>query len=895
MTARDRSLPQATLTGERTRPKLLAAGAFLLAVLAAVMPGSDRAALAQTANVVLVTSAGNVPIPLNGLYDSGVTLKNAIDGAVTVIAISDYKPLKIGLTVEVDWELMTITDLTPGSPATMTVQRPNPVLLHAAGTHVWANAAPVQISASGIADRDTGAKLAAGVDANLFEASGATLTQPIINTTVTSLTVSDWHPLLAGRTVRLDAEQMYVSSLNPGWLQDSGATLANDVGIYQTVIPITDQSKLKVGWTVRVDLELMYIEALTDGSPDTMTVQRAYGGDTPSTHDSGHPIFAASPTLAGTVDNSQPVIPITDKDLLKVGWIAQVGSELMYIEARTEGSPDTMTVERGYSGSLPSAHSSGKSVFAIAVALAGNVNETTTVIPITDQSQLVVGWVARVGTELMLIQGRTEGSPDTMTVQRAYGGSFATTHNSGESVFVERNTSANLSSAVQIYQTVVPISDRDLLQVGWTARVEGERMLITGLTDGSPDTMTVTRGYDNTPVSAHDSGGTVYSGLDRISVIRGYGGTIKATHNAGTLIYIDLRTLTVDSRALLSKDSVIRVGNEYMSIVELPEGDEDAIRVSRGERGSTAASHSTGDLIFDADGLGGYSFEVTTDSVPAYLQPVYARDGDLQRNTFVGSIEIGAECNNAVDDDGDWKINDGCPAMPGAETGAQCSNAIDDDGDGKINDGCPAVGAAETACADAIDNDGDGKINDGCPTVNGIPETGTKCNNAIDDDDDGKINDGCPGRTLYAPTLQVEGNSLQLSQATTGTEPGSTGSGTLATFTVWAKQLTLGTSLNLSNLVSVTLIDVSADVIPSALRSRQVRIVKCPDVDPAPDRVVNINDVYAIAQAAFAEPQPPYQPKYDIDSNAVVDIADVYSAAAFAFSVPALHCAPPPP
>jgi len=156
------------------------------------------------------------------------------------------------------------------------------------------------------------------------------------------------------------------------------------------------------------------------------------------------------------------------------------------------------------------------------------------------------------------------------------------------------------------------------------------------------------------------------------------------------------------------------------------------------------------------------------------------------------------------------------------------------------------------------------------------------------------INDGCPGRTLYSPSLQVTENSLQFSQTTTGTEPGSTGSGTLAIFTVQAKQLTIGTSLNLCALASVTLIDVSADVIPSALQSCQVKIVKCPDVDPIPNRVVNNNDVYTIAQAAFP-PKPPYQPKYDIDSNQTVNLNDVYIAAALYFLGPPLHCAPPPP
>jgi len=364
MPARDRSLPQATVTRKRTHPKLLATGAFLLAVLAAVMPGSDGVALAQTANVALVTSAGNQPIPLNGLYDSGVTLVNAVGKTATVIAISDYKPLKVGLTVEVvdedgatNSELMTITDLTPGSPATMTVQRPKPVS-HAANTHVWANAAPVQILVSNVGERDTGAKLAANVDNNKFENSGATLKE-LINTTVTSLTVSDLHPLLAGRTVRLDAEQMYVSSLNPGWLQDSGATLANDVGIYQTVIPITDQSKLKVGWIARVDFERMLITGLTDGSPDTMTVERGYGGDSAIEHISGSRIFASGATLEGAVDQTQTEILISDKDLLTVDKIARVDLELMHILTLTEGSPDRMTVSRGYLAAPPPLISTG--------------------------------------------------------------------------------------------------------------------------------------------------------------------------------------------------------------------------------------------------------------------------------------------------------------------------------------------------------------------------------------------------------------------------------------------------------------------------------------------------------------------------------------------------------
>ncbi|MCJ7491700.1 MAG: hypothetical protein MUP15_06070 [Dehalococcoidia bacterium] len=55
---------------------------------------------------------------------------------------------------------------------------------------------------------------------------------------------------------------------------------------------------------------------------------------------------------------------------------------------------------------------------------------------------------------------------------------------------------------------------------------------------------------------------------------------------------------------------------------------------------------------------------------------------------------------------------------------------------GGINDGCPASGAVETACKDAVDNDADTLINDGCAQVGRTAETGTECANDIDDDAD---------------------------------------------------------------------------------------------------------------------------------------------------------------
>jgi len=82
-----------------------------------------------------------------------------------------------------------------------------------------------------------------------------------------------------------------------------------------------------------------------------------------------------------------------------------------------------------------------------------------------------------------------------------------------------------------------------------------------------------------------------------------------------------------------------------------------------------------------------------------------------------GGAETGAQCNNALDDDGDLVVNDGCPAVSALEYAENCANNTDDDSDGKVNDGCYAVGHGN--CHDGVDNDSDGQTDGadaGCKT-----------------------------------------------------------------------------------------------------------------------------------------------------------------------------------
>ncbi len=94
---------------------------------------------------------------------------------------------------------------------------------------------------------------------------------------------------------------------------------------------------------------------------------------------------------------------------------------------------------------------------------------------------------------------------------------------------------------------------------------------------------------------------------------------------------------------------------------------------------------------------------------------------------------------------------DGALICAQGENGTNCTNNTDDNGDGKVNEGCPAFSTsgpaiAETSCTGAVDDDGDGRINDGCPAGT-LPTTqaSTESCNAKDDDCDGTVDETTAG------------------------------------------------------------------------------------------------------------------------------------------------------
>jgi len=172
--------------------------------------------------------------------------------------------------------------------------------------------------------------------------------------------------------------------------------------------------------------------------------------------------------------------------------------------------------------------------------------------------------------------------------------------------------------------------------------------------------------------------------------------------------------------------------------------------------------------VADCDGVGDYPTRVcclaTPDNCPTTSNPDQANhdadpDGDAcdvdddgdgfpdTKETARGSDPLDPQCTNATNNDSpdDTKVNDGCAKKAGAsESGTQCDNAVDDDADTWVNDGCPLAGTrgegSLVEVCDGLDNDADTQVDEGYPDTN--PGGPKDCMDAVDTDGDTLVNTG---------------------------------------------------------------------------------------------------------------------------------------------------------
>lgn len=301
-----------------------------------------------------------------------------------------------------------------------------------------------------------------------------------------------------------------------------------------------------------------------------------------------HGLRPTDVTLQAQALPTDTSLTISDKTPLKVGLIVELSyQEIMEITALSGDGPggvaDTMTVVRPLFGTATQTHAAGTVVFA---------DITRSDIKVTGLGPVDTGATLAVSVDSdafdssgALLVSAIDASATTINVsdatliytQRKIRIDSEKMKVSGVTLGVISNSGAALEETVTSdSQTVMKISDKTKLGVGWRARIEAlgappEEMLIVGLDGDGPggaqDTMTVIRG---SITGVLETGKPIYSGQDKATVQRGFDGTTAAAHGAGTGIDIDLRRMKISDDSLVGGGSTLQIDSEKMLAVNVP-------------------------------------------------------------------------------------------------------------------------------------------------------------------------------------------------------------------------------------------------------------------------------------------------------------------------------------
>ena len=135
---------------------------------------------------------------------------------------------------------------------------------------------------------------------------------------------------------------------------------------------------------------------------------------------------------------------------------------------------------------------------------------TVTTLNVSDAAALapagVPNFVIQVDAEQMLV---TAISGNTLTVERGYNNTTVATHAAGAAVL------ASFPLALDPAATTISLANAAVLAGGSTSNfvieIDQEQMLVTGV---SGNVLTVERGYNNTPISAHYAGAPISAQFD---------------------------------------------------------------------------------------------------------------------------------------------------------------------------------------------------------------------------------------------------------------------------------------------------------------------------------------------------------------------------------------------
>jgi hypothetical protein len=633
------------------------------------------------------------------------------------------------------------------------------------------------------------------------------------------------------------------AALDTGTLENSGAFLAQSIGKTETTINITDATLLTDATVVRID-GTAYVSVTNKNflgstgrsvtcpwntpAGDGITFACSTLGPTPD-GPTGSGILAAVRLRAehlGPVSLDLENVKLTDiqANLLSVGQVLGASATVV---SGSPSPPSPPTPNCGGTGLkvciLPSSQD---------VGLGNEFTAYVVVQNVTKQFGYGLG-----GYQFTLKWTPATEEMSVLSVHRGY-------LTDGGSPWY-RN--AILTAPISEADTILPLSGVSQLQPGYTARLDpdtGEEMLITAVSAVPTPSMTVIRGYHGTTPTAHGLNAAVFAGPERMKVTRA---SLPAPHSAGADFRDNLRVLRVSNQSLLTA-SALQIDSERFKVIEKP------ARTLR-DTGLTLASGVDASAIsLSVSGTGavekGWVLQVESELMPV----TGVGSGTVQvARGFFGSQATSHSAGTSLK-----------AVFPETNT-VRTSRAFQGTSIASHDAGAPITD---------VDGLGGYAFTLGSTAAPSVIDFAWADNSTFL---------GQTGRTVQCNQPGFGSGNVSFQCNTTGALPlGPTGSGTLATVNVTAKQLLPNAPFQALNLSGVALHDISGDDLPVTTAAGGVRVLTCPDFNH--NRSVGFtDDVMDVAQEALIRP-PPHPSKYDVDQNGNVDfVGDVMYTAQVTF------------
>jgi Ca2+-binding RTX toxin-like protein len=309
------------------------------------------------------------------------------------------------------------------------------------------------------------------------------------------------------------------------------------------------------------------------------------------------PDAVSTPQLAQNISATATTIFVTNAATLAgpgaSNFVIDVDNEQMMV---TDVTGDKLTVMRGYNHTTAAIHSAGGAVVVEKPTLVDPgstpASPTSTLIvpdptlaePVTDATSNsvmitdadalspagVTNFVIQVDSEQMLVTAITG---NVLTVERGYSHTTATTHLAGTAV----TALFPLAIDPTIAATTITVANAATLASAGTSNfvigIDQEQMLVTNVMG---NTLTVVRGYNDTPITAHYAGATVSVLPTLASALTSTSATVTVTDSAGI-------------NPANSYDPIIQIDSEQM-LVTAASGN--TLTVIRGFNNTVSAAHA---------------------------------------------------------------------------------------------------------------------------------------------------------------------------------------------------------------------------------------------------------------------------------------------------------------